>query len=325
MSYIISPPEDAALQAHLHKLRTQLHEDPELSWQEHRTTRLVRRELEALCLEPVPLGLPTGTAALLRGALPGPTVGLRADLDALPITERTGAEFSSRVPGVMHACGHDIHMAALLGAARLLAARREQLAGNVLFLFQPAERACNPIPAGAALASALTTLRANDLPQAEPAVTAVTCIQAGTCNNVIPDRCILLGTIRTFSARTRAQAKARLEALTAGIAVAWGCTAAVGWTDGTPALCNDAGLAAAMEHAAVSVFGKSGCVQIEPQMISEDFACYGSEVPICCALLGVGSPVGLHSAAFCPDSSVLLPAARFLAESAWSVLEDARA
>ena len=66
------------------------------------------------------LGLPTGTAALLRGALPGPTVGLRADLDALPITERTGAEFSSRVPGVMHACGHDIHMAALLGAARLL-------------------------------------------------------------------------------------------------------------------------------------------------------------------------------------------------------------
>lgn len=80
-----------------------------------------------------------------------------------------------------------------------------------------------------------------------------------------------------------------------------------------------------MEHAAVSVFGKSGCVQIEPQMISEDFACYGSEVPICCALLGVGSPEGLHSAAFCPDSSVLLPAARFLAESAWSVLEDARA
>ena len=87
MILTITPPEETALQAHLHKLRTQLHEDPELSWQEHRTTRLVRRELEALCLEPVPLGLPTGTAALLRGALPGPTVGLRADLDALPITE----------------------------------------------------------------------------------------------------------------------------------------------------------------------------------------------------------------------------------------------
>ena len=390
MSYIISPPEEAALQAHLHALRTQLHEAPELSWQEHQSPLLIRRELEALGLEPVPLGLPTGAAALLRGALPGPTVGLRADLDALPVTERTGAEFASRVPGVMHACGHDIHTAALLGAARLLAARREQLAGNVLFLFQPAEeaatgamqvlerglfrripvagmlalhvwpglaqgqlgirtgailsavdsfeitvigrgghgsapeRACNPIPAGAAIASAIPALRANDLPQAEPAVMAVTCMQAGTCNNVIPDRCTLLGTIRTFSAQTRAQAKARLEALTAGIAAAWGCTAAVGWTDGTPALCNDAGLAAAMERAAVSVFGETGCVHIDPLMISEDFACYGSEVPVCCALLGVGGPEGLHSAAFCPDSAVLLPAARFLAESARRVLQTGK-
>lgn len=390
MSNIISPPEEAALQAHLHALRTQLHENPELSWQEHQSTLLVRRELEALGLEPVPLGLPTGAAALLRGALPGPTVGLRADLDALPVTERTGAEFASRIPGVMHACGHDIHTAALLGAARLLASERDRLAGNVLFLFQPAEeaatgamqvleqglfrripmagmlalhvwpglaqgqlgirtgvifsavdsfeitvtgrgghgsapeRACNPIPAGAAIASAIPTLRANDLPQAEPAVMAVTCMQAGTCSNVIPDRCTLLGTIRTFSAQTRAQAKARLEALTAGIAAAWGCTAAVGWTDGTPALCNDAGLAAAMERAAVSVFGESGCVHIDPLMISEDFACYGSEVPICCALLGVGGPEGLHSAAFCPDSAVLLPAARFLAESARSVLQTGK-
>lgn len=331
MSYTISPPEETALQAHLQKLRTQLHEDPELSWQEHRTTRLVRRELEALCLEPVPLGLPTGTAALLRGALPGPTVGLRADLDALPITERTGAEFSSRVPVTGMLALHvwpglaqgqlGIRSGAILSAVDSFEITVTGRGGHG----SAPERACNPIPAGATLASALTTLRANDLPQAEPAVTAVTCIQAGTCNNVIPDRCILLGTIRTFSARTRAQAKARLEALTTGIAAAWGCTAAVGWTDGTPALCNDAGLAAAMERAAVSVFGKNGCVQIEPQMISEDFACYGSEVPICCALLGVGSPVGLHSAAFCPDSSVLLPAACFLAESAWSVLEDARA
>ena len=79
MTYIISPPEDAALQAHLQKLRTQLHEDPELSWQEHRTTRLVRQELEALCLEPVPLGLPTGAAALLwlSGRISTPCPSLR--------------------------------------------------------------------------------------------------------------------------------------------------------------------------------------------------------------------------------------------------------
>ena len=188
------------------------------------------------------------------------------------------------------------------------------------------ERACNPIPAGAALASASQRSAPTTCHTGREASRHGRDVHSGrTCNNVIPDRCTLLGTIRTFSARTRAQARARLEALTAGIAAAWGCTAAVGWTDGTPALCNDAGLAAAMEHAAVSVFGKSGCVQIEPQMISEDFACYGSEVPICCALLGVGSPVGLHSAAFCPDSSVLLPSPpAFLRESACGALEDAR-
>ena len=373
--------------------RRDFHQFPELAFEENITASKVAGVLKSIPGMEVITGyaMPTAVVGVLGSDIPGSPLMLRATMDGVAAEEQTGLPFSSCMPGVMHACGHDIHTAALLGAARLLAAWRDRLAGNVLFLFQPAEeaatgamqvleqglfrrvpmagmlalhvwpglaqgrlgirtgailsavdsfeitvtgrgghgsapeRACNPIPAGAAIASAIPTLRANDLPQAEPAVTAVTCIQAGTCNNVIPDRCILLGTIRTFSAQTRAQAKARLEALTAGIAAAWGCTAAVGWTDGTPALCNDAGLAAAMEHAAVSVFGKSGCVQIEPQMISEDFACYGSEVPICCALLGVGSPVGLHSAAFCPDSSVLLPAARFLAESAWSVLEDARA
>ena len=105
MILTITPPEETALQAHLHKLRTQLHEDPELSWQEHRTTRLVRRELEALCLEPVPLGLPTGTAALLRGALPGPTVGLRADLDALPNTETAACSIAAASPASLHRAG----------------------------------------------------------------------------------------------------------------------------------------------------------------------------------------------------------------------------
>lgn len=100
----------------------------------------------------------------------------------------------------------------------------------------------------------------------------MTCIQAGTCNNVIPDRCILLGTIRTFSARTRPRQR-RGWRPSRPVRGRVGLHRRVGWTDGTPALCNDAGLAAAMERAAVSVFGKSGCVQIEPQMISEDFAC----------------------------------------------------
>ena len=77
--------------------------------------------------------------ARLRGARPGPTILLRADMDALPMPEETGLPFASEVAGAMHACGHDAHTAMLVGAARLLARRRESLAGSVLFMFQPGE------------------------------------------------------------------------------------------------------------------------------------------------------------------------------------------
>ena len=89
---------------------------------------------------------PTSVVASLRGARPGKVLALRADIDALPIQEETGLEFASTRPGVMHACGHDGHTAMLLGAAKLLAARREELGGEVRFLFQHAEE---KLPGGA--------------------------------------------------------------------------------------------------------------------------------------------------------------------------------
>ena len=125
----------------LEQTRAAIHENPELSECEYETTKLVRERLRALDLEPVELGLPTGAAALLRGGKPGGTIALRADLDALPIEEATGAPCASRKAGVMHACGHDVHTTVLLGAAELLLRRREELCGNVLLLFQPAEEA----------------------------------------------------------------------------------------------------------------------------------------------------------------------------------------
>ena len=97
----------------LRGIRAQVHSYPELSNREFETTKLVQRHLAALGLEPVELGLPTGAAALLRGGRPGPTVGLRADLDALPVTEQTGAPYGSENEGVMHACGHDVHTSVL--------------------------------------------------------------------------------------------------------------------------------------------------------------------------------------------------------------------
>ena len=133
--------ERGELDTLLRGIRAQVHSHPELSNREFETTKLVQRHLAALGLEPVELGLPTGAAALLRGGRPGPTVGLRADLDALPVTEQTGAPYGSENEGVMHACGHDVHTSVLLGAAELLTKRREEIAGNILFLFQPAEEA----------------------------------------------------------------------------------------------------------------------------------------------------------------------------------------
>lgn len=119
-------------------LRREFHRHPELSRREQRTSARVGEELKALGIETRKVA-GTGIAGVLAGGRPGRTVGLRADMDALEVTERTGLSFASENPGVMHACGHDAHTAALLGAARVLAAERESLPGKVVFLFQPAE------------------------------------------------------------------------------------------------------------------------------------------------------------------------------------------
>jgi amidohydrolase len=132
--------EDAkAIQDELVVLRRELHQIPEIGLRLPRTQEKVLAELHAL-----PLELSTGSGldsvtAVLRGGKPGPVVLLRGDMDALPVTEQTGEEFTSRHDGVMHACGHDLHTAGLVGAARLLSARRDELAGDVVFMFQPGE------------------------------------------------------------------------------------------------------------------------------------------------------------------------------------------
>jgi amidohydrolase len=126
--------------------RRHLHARPELSFAEHETARFVRERLEALGGLEIDRPTPTSVVARLRAGRPGPTLALRADLDALPITEESGVEFSSVVPGVMHACGHDGHTAMLLAVAGLLHDRRAELRGEVRFIFQHAEE----VPPGGA-------------------------------------------------------------------------------------------------------------------------------------------------------------------------------
>src|SRR3954468_23077080 len=120
-------------------LRRRLHRQPEIGLHLPRTQAAV---LEAFADLPVEVSTGTSTSSVvgvLRGARPGPTYLLRGDMDALPVHEDTGLDFASEVPGVMHACGHDTHVAMLLGAARLLSERRDALAGQVVFMVQPGE------------------------------------------------------------------------------------------------------------------------------------------------------------------------------------------
>jgi len=119
--------------------RRDLHEHPELGFEEHRTAALVAARLEALGFE-VQRGIgKTGVVGVLRGALRGKTIMLRADMDALPIDEENHVPYRSQTAQHMHACGHDGHVAMLLGAARIVAAHSGDVAGTVCFLFQPAE------------------------------------------------------------------------------------------------------------------------------------------------------------------------------------------
>lgn len=148
----------AALEQQVVSWRRHLHQYPELSNREFKTATYVTSHLSALGLE-VRTGVAhTGVVGILRGAQPGPVVALRADMDALPVAERVDLPFASREKstylgaevGVMHACGHDTHVAMLMGAAQILSGMRDQIKGTVVFIFQPAEEGAPPGEQGGA-------------------------------------------------------------------------------------------------------------------------------------------------------------------------------
>lgn len=131
--------QHADLHDELVRLRRDLHREPEIGLTLPRTQEKVLAFLDGLPLE-IGVGRSLNSViGVLRGASPGPAVLLRGDMDALPVTERTGLPYRSVIDGAMHACGHDLHTAMLAGAAHLLSARRDRLAGSVVFMFQPGE------------------------------------------------------------------------------------------------------------------------------------------------------------------------------------------
>jgi hippurate hydrolase len=131
--------EAAKLADEIADLRYAIHAEPEIGLDLPKTQRKVLDALAGLPLEVSTGQAVSSVTAVLRGGRPGPVVLLRGDMDALPVTEQTGLPYASAIPGVMHACGHDLHTAMLAGAARLLCARQAELPGTVIFMFQPGE------------------------------------------------------------------------------------------------------------------------------------------------------------------------------------------
>jgi amidohydrolase len=333
-------------------LRRNLHAEPELGLDNPRTQALVLDALDGL-----PLEVRTGTGltsvvADLVGATDGPTVLLRADTDALPMTEDTDLEFRSTIDGRAHACGHDAHTAMLVGAARVLAARRNELQGRVRFMFQPGEEgfagarlmidegvldnvdrafalhvspnqrvgtascrpgpllagdtsitvtvrghgghastphlATDPIPATAAIITALQTTVTREVDVFDPAVLTIAHVVAGTTTNVIPETAFFEGTIRCISERTRARIREAVARTIRGVAEAHGCTVDIEMVDGYPVTLNDVGEAARFAEVCRATLGEDGHrLMPAPAMGGEDFSYVLQKVPGVMAFLGV--------------------------------------
>ena len=359
-------------------LRRAIHAEPELGLDLPRTTAKVKAALAGLPLEIREGPSTTGLIAILRGPANGRTVLLRGDMDALPLHEDTGLEFASKEAGAMHACGHDTHVAMLVGAARALCERRESLPGSVMFMFQPGEEgwhgarfmledglidplpdaafalhispnmprgvfagragpllaasdlirirvvgagghasmphdACDPVPILCEIVTALQTLVTRRISAFDPAVITIASIHAGTTNNVIPEDGRLLGTLRTFSERTRATAHEGIRRVAENIALAHGARAEVEINHGFPVTVCDRRISDLAANTARAVFGEDAWMTMpHPMMGAEDFSYVLQKVPGAMVFLGAAPEGGdyrtccaLHSNRMVLDESVM--------------------
>jgi amidohydrolase len=335
-------------------IRRDIHAHPELGFAEHRTAALVAKKLRALGLE-VHEGIGgTGVVGLLDGAQPGPAVMLRADMDALPMPEESAVPFASQNPGVMHACGHDAHVAMLLGAAQVLRDRRSELRGRIAFVFQPAEeggggapamlrdglierfaieraygihitcvmpsgtlglrpgpllaavdqfdlvvegkgghgamphRSIDPVVIAAEVVTNLQRIVSREVDPLESAVITVGAINGGSTYNVIPPRVALKGTVRSFSAATRATLEDGIRRVAEHTCAAANARCHLDWQPSYPVTENDTAEAAFVRETLVDTFGERRVLEIAPIMGSEDFSYFAQRVPACFVFLGAG-------------------------------------
>jgi amidohydrolase len=334
-------------------LRRDFHRHPELSFQETRTAEIIAERLTKAGLEVRTGVAKTGVVGVLRGDKPGKTIAWRADIDALPLTEILDAPFASGTPGVMHACGHDGHTAIAITAAEVLAARRGELPGTAVFIFQPAEEllggakpmieagvldnprvdeiyglhlttqdpagkvnirrgptmasgdgfsievtgkgghgayphlSIDPMTAAAHILIGMQSLVTKEVAAKETVVLSVGQITAGTKNNIIPDKAVMRGTLRTFDMSVREQMLGRLQAFTSDMARAYRAEAKMDLTMGCPPVVNPDTGVEIVHRCAVDELGESAVFEGNPVMASDDMSLFLRERPGCYFRVGI--------------------------------------
>lgn len=364
-------------QADILKTRRFLHMNPELSNREYETSKLIASKLLSLGLNIRTGVAKTGVVALLMGDQPGITVGIRADMDALPIQETTALPFKSLNKGVMHACGHDIHMSIALGTAMVMNSLKDRINGNIKFIFQPAEEGAPPgeegganlmiregvledppvsaivglhvwpqldygkimVSPGPIMASSdqfkitikgksshgakphegtdaiavaaqvivgLQSLVTRIVDATDPIVLSVGRIEGGARHNIIAEKVILEGTVRTLSQDNRERMPRLIEDILRGITHSFGADYIFDYTKGPPVLYNHPDLEAILHPTLIGVLGSTNVLKLTPQMVAEDFSYYCHEIPGLFYFLGVKNPdwdtmAPLHSSNLNPD------------------------
>ena len=354
--------------------RRQLHQYPELGNREFKTAKLIAAHLKELGLEVKEGVAKTGVVGILKGTKPGPCIALRADMDALPVVERVNIPFASKEKtiyngeevGVMHACGHDTHVAMLMSVAEVLSGIRSELKGTIKFIFQPAEEGppegeeggallmvkegvmenpkvdvvfglhiqsrvesgkieyksgafmaaadffsikvtgkashgsqpwlgVDPIAVSAQIIQGLQYIvsRESELTKA-PVVITVGKIQAGVRNNIIPEECIMLGTIRTLDSAMQKEVLRKFTHTITKIGEATGAKTEVTIDTRTLVTYNDPALVKKMLPSLQTAIGADNVSEREWVTGAEDFSYYGTKAPAFFFYLG-GMPKGTDS------------------------------
>ena len=380
----------AAILPEIIEFRKKLHRHPELAGKEFNTCAAIRSELAKIPgVEVLPPFLETDTVAFIHGSKPGKNVTLRADIDALTVTEEFESDFKSEIPGMMHACGHDIHASVLLGAAKILASRRDEFAGSVRLVFQPGEEnlamarpliaagaldnppadfvaaihcmpgmpigaakmrigammsscshfevvfrgvgghgsrphaARNPLIAACSAVMELQSAIPNRINSQRAGVLSICAINGGKLDNVIPEECSFVGTIRALDDETASELRTALKEMCEAVAALHRVTCEVKIAaGGYPATINSA---SGVELAA-QVLTQCGIDRVamdESFMASEDFSYYLNKAADgVFVMLGAGvDQPPLHNCRFVPDESILAHGIAYMSEIALAALK----